>query len=170
MFSNISKNVSAYFSWWSFCSNKVGDVFYNSPLLHFVNNLVASTSELLSPIILPCIPLTEWPSHSLAHPSYNELFTLHHAHPFRVRKTFVRIPLRHSLEILYFCKCVSWEMKERRKWGKKSPVQHLWKQVQMASFKAHLSFSFGALYPIGCPHLCCPTGQKTPSESVTVKI
>lgn len=120
------KNLSAYLSWWSFCNNKVGAVSYYSLLLHFVNNLVASPLELLSPIILSCVPLTEWPSYSLAHPSYNELFTLHHAHPFRVRKTFVRIPLCHSLEILYFCKCVSWEMKKGGS-GKKSLVQHLWK-------------------------------------------
>lgn len=106
------KNPSTYLSWWSFCNNKVGEVSYNSLLLHFVNNLVARTVELLSPIILSCVPLTEWPSYSLAHPSYNELFTPHHAHPFWVRKTFVHIPLCHSLEILYFCKCVSWEMKK----------------------------------------------------------
>lgn len=122
------ENLSAYLSWWFFSNNKAGEVPCNSLLLHFVNNLVSSTLELLSPIILSCVPLTEWPSYSLAHPSYNELFTLHHAHPFQVRKTFVHIPLCHSLEILYFCKCVSWEMKKRRKWGKKSLVQqHLWK-------------------------------------------
>lgn len=48
------KNLSAYLSWWSFCNNKVGAVSYYSLLLHFVNNLVASPLELLSPIILSC--------------------------------------------------------------------------------------------------------------------